>query len=219
MTEREPIPISELQHFAYCRRQWALIHVERQWRDNVRTIEGELMHQRAHDEKQTELRGDVLTMRGLRVFDDALGVSGVCDVVEFHRRAEGVPLPGYAGFWQPYPVEYKRGAPKEHDADELQLCCQAMCLEHMLLCEIPEGSLYYGETRRRQRVAFTPELRQRVREALAEMRAYDERGYTPRAKPTKGCQACSLKEICLPGLAKTPDVAAYLRDHMGEDAL
>lgn len=121
------------------------------------------MHARAHDETLLERRGDTLTARGLRVVSHALRVTGVCDVVEFHLDSGGISLPGQDGCWQPYPVEYKRGAPKSHDADELQLCGQAMCLEEMLLCEIPEGSLYYGETRRRQVVAFTPELRGRVR--------------------------------------------------------
>ena len=114
-------------------------------------------------------------------------------------------------------MEYKRGSPKPHDADELQLCAQAMCLEEMLLCTIPEGSLYYGENRRRTLVSFTPEMRERVSALLAEMRQYTDRGYTPRPKPTKGCNACSLKDVCLPKLQRTTSVAAYLRQHVKED--
>ena len=116
------------------------------------------------------------------------------------------------------PVEYKHGAPKEQDADALQLCGQAMCLEEMLLCEIPEGSLFYGETRRRERVKFTPELRGRVRELLNEMQGYMDRGYTPKAKMTKGCNACSLKERCLPKLSKNVPVDEYLRQAAREEA-
>lgn len=209
--------LSALQHFVFCRRQWALIHLEQQWQDNVRTVEGNLMHRRAHDEKQVERRGDLLIMRGLRVRSQRLDATGVCDVVEFHQDPGGVALPGYEGLWLPYPVEYKRGSPKSHDADELQLCAQAMCLEEMLLCPIPEGSLYYGETRRRTRVAFTPEMRQRVEALLAEMHQHTQRGHTPRPKPTKGCNACSLRDICLPRLHRTPAVAAYLRQHAKED--
>ena len=115
-------------------------------------------------------------------------------------------------------MEYKRGEPKENDADELQLCGQAMCLEEMLVCEIPEGSLYYGATRRRKRVAFTTELRERVKAMLEEMRRYAARGYTPSVRRTKGCNACSLKEICLPGLQKAPRVADYLKSAAREDA-
>ena len=156
VNEEEYLTLSGVQHYAFCPRQWALLFVEQQWQDNERTVDGSLMHARAHDETLLERRGDTLTARGLRVVSHALRVTGVCDVVEFHLDPGGISLPGQEGCWQPYPVEYKRGAPKSHDADELQLCGQAMCLEEMLLCEIPEGSLYYGETRRRQVVAFTP---------------------------------------------------------------
>lgn len=176
------------------------------------------MHRRAHDEKQVEKRDELLILRGLHVRSDRLQATGICDVVEFHQNTEGVSLPGYEGLWQPYPVEYKRGSPKPHDADELQLCAQAMCLEEMLLCAIPEGSLYYGENRRRTRVAFTAGMRERVELLLAEMRQYTERGYTPRPKPTKGCNACSLKDICLPKLQRTTSVSVYLRQHAKEDA-
>lgn len=215
--QTDAIMLSELQHFAYCRRQWALIHIEQQWQDNTRTVDGHLMHERAHDEKQVEKRGDTLIMRGLRVRSERLNAVGICDVVEFHQDEAGVPLKGYPGRWLPYPVEYKRGKPKPHDADELQLCAQAMCLEEMLLCEIPEGSLYYGETRRRQRVTLDAELRDRVEAMLTEMQQYIRRGYTPRAKPNKGCNACSMKELCLPELQRTLPVAEYLRQHMKEE--
>ena len=140
--EKEPLMISALQHFAFCRRQWALIHIEQIWKDNVRTVEGNLMHRRAHDEKQIEKRDNLIIMRGLRVHSERLGVNGICDVVEFRRSSEGISLPGYDELWLPYPVEYKRGKPKTHDADELQLCAQAMCLEEMLLCKVPESLNY-----------------------------------------------------------------------------
>ena len=217
MEDREKLTLSGLQHFAFCRRQWALIFIEQQWQENERTAAGSVMHQRAHDETQLERRGDTLIVRGLRVASERLNVTGVCDVVEFTQSPDGITLHGQAGKWIPYPVEYKRGAPKEHDADALQLCGQAMCLEEMLLCEIPEGSLFYGETRRRERVQFTPELRGRVRELLEEMQGYMERGYTPKAKMTKGCNACSLKEICLPKLSKSMPVDEYLQQAEKEE--
>lgn len=214
--EEEFLQLSGLQHFAFCRRQWALIHVENLWKENLRTTEGNLMHARAHDEQQRERRGDLLVVRGLTVFSHALGVSGKCDVTEFYQEAGGVPLRGESGCWRPYPVEYKRGRPKEHDADRLQLCAQAMCLEEMLCCTIGEGALFYGEPKRRTLVSFTEELRQTVRDDLEEMHRLYHRGYTPQVKPTKSCNACSLKEVCLPGLKRCGNVSEYLQKAMQE---
>ena len=217
VNEQDYLTLSGVQHYAFCPRQWALIFIEQQWADNERTVDGSLMHRRAHDENQIERRGDTLTVRGLRVISHRLQVMGVCDVVEFHLDPGGISLPGQTGLWRVYPVEYKRGSPKENDADALQLCGQAMCLEEMLLCKIPEGSLYYGETRRRQRVDFNAEMRNRVREMLSAMRDHMRRGYTPQPKQLKRCNACSLNEICLPKLRRTPKVGDYLRQ-AAEDA-
>ena len=212
----EPLMISGLQHFVFCRRQWALIHVEQLWKENARTVEGNLMHRRAHDEKQMEKRSGLITMRGLRVHSKRLNITGICDVVEFRQQENGVALAGYEGHWQPYPVEYKRGKPKTHDADELQLCAQAMCLEEMLLCTVAEGSLYYGEPRRRTRVEFSADMRSRVETLIEEMHQDMRRGYTPRPRQTKGCQACSLRDLCLPGLGRAPAVSDYIQQHMKE---
>lgn len=215
--EDEYLQLSGLQHFAFCRRQWALIHVEQLWRDNLRTVEGEILHERAHDETLRERSRDKITMRGLRIASSALGISGACDVVEFVRSRSGARLTGEDGLWQPYPVEYKRGSSKISDADRLQLCAQAMCLEEMLGCAVPDGALFYGETRRRERVALDEELRQQVRGMLAEMHAYYRRGYTPKVKTGKHCNACSLKELCLPVLCRTSSARAYIQNRIGED--
>lgn len=212
--EEDFLQLSGLQHFKFCRRQWALIHIENQWAENFRTTDGAILHQTAHNSDLTESRGDLLITRDMRVFSPTLGVSGACDVLEFHRGNTGVPLNGREGLWQPFPVEYKRGRPKEHNADALQICGQALCLEEMLCCEIPAGALYYGETRRRTEVLFTPELLQEVRSLLEEMHALYARGHTPKVKPSKSCNACSLKELCLPKLMKSRSVAAYLRQGM-----
>ena len=211
------LQLSGLQHFAFCRRQWALIHIEGQWAENYRTVDGEIMHERAHDGEISESRGDRIITRDMRVFSSKLGVSGACDVLEFRRSTEGIRLEGKEGLWQPYPIEYKRGRPKEYDADELQLCGQAMCLEEMLCCDIPKGALYYGETHRRSEVELTPELRDRVRSMLKEMHELYGRGYTPLVKPTKGCNACSLKELCLPKLMKKRSASEYIRRAMEGD--
>lgn len=215
--ESDYLQLSGLQHFAFCRRQWALIHIEQQWQENLRTVEGGILHERAHDETIREHSRDKITIRGLRIASASLGVSGECDVVEFLRRKTGARLAGEEGLWQPYPVEYKRGSSKPGDADRLQLCAQALCLEEMLGCAVPEGALYYGETRRRERVAFSEELRAEVSRLLAEMHELYHRGYTPKVKTGKHCNACSLKELCLPVLCRTSSARAYLQSRLGEE--
>lgn len=208
--------MSGIQHFAFCRRQWALIHLEQQWAENLRTTEGHLNHARCHDDSQTERRGDLLITRGMRVVSHRLRMTGSCDVVEFRASKEGITLQNVPGLWQPYPVEYKNGHSKETDADRLQLCAQAIALEEMLVCSIPEGALYYCETRRREVVPFTEELRHTAQQMAEEMNQYFARGYTPKVKPGKRCNACSLKELCLPVLCQKADVHAYLRSHLDE---
>lgn len=214
--EDDYLLISGIQHFRFCRRQWALIHIEDQWAENVRTVEGQALHRKAHDASARERRGDLLIVRGMRVASPRLGIGGACDVVEFRRDPKGVPLHGEEGLYLPFPIEYKHGAGRSDDADELQLCAQAMCLEEMLVCEIPEGALFHGETRRRQPVRFTPELRAEVEACIAQMRELWQRGHTPRVKPGKACNACSLKELCLPKLLRQRSVTAYLRERMEE---
>lgn len=214
--EEDFLQLSGLQHYRFCKRRWALIHIEHQWAENFRTIDGAVFHENAHDTGFQESRGDRFITRGVSVCSSELGVSGQCDVLEYHRGSTGIPLAGKDGLWQPYPVEYKRGSPREDTGDTLQLCGQAMCLESMLCCDIPEGAHYYGEVRRREKVAFTPELRNQVHQMLAEMHELYRRGYTPKVKPTKSCNACSMKDLCLPRLMKTRSVSAYLREAMEE---
>ncbi len=215
-SEDDYLMLSGLQHFLYCRRQWALIHVEQQWAENGRTTDGNLFHKKAHDDKQMEKRGDTLITRGLMIQSHTLGITGNCDVVEFHKKEDGIKLSHYDGRWQPYPVEYKNGEPKTHSADEAQLCAQAMCLEEMLLCKVEKGSLFYGKTRRRVEVEFTDELRDLVKNSLEEMHQYWSRGYTPKVKKQSGCNACSLVNLCMPVLSKTGTVESYLKDNLGE---
>ena len=214
--EEDFLQLSGLQHFRFCRRRWALIHIENQWAENFRTIDGAIMHENAHNTDYQESRGDLVIKRGVSVHSAELGVSGQCDVLEFRRGITGIPLAGKDGLWQPYPVEYKRGRPREDTGDALQLCGQAICLETMLCCEIPEGALYYGEIRKRERIVFTPELRQQVKSLLQEMHDLYRKGYTPKVKPTKACNACSLKDLCLPKLMKNRSVTAYLKSAMEE---
>ncbi len=215
-SEEDYLLLSGIQHFKFCRRQWALIHIEQQWADNYRTVDGTLMHERAHDTGLKESRGDLFITRGMNFFSSALGVSGQCDVLEFRRSADGIELKDRDGLWQPYPVEYKRGMYNERTGDTLQLCGQAMCLEEMLACDIPRGALFYGETRRRVEVEFDRALRDEVRDVLSEMHDLYRKRYTPKVKPTKACASCSMKEICLPKLMKSTTVATYINKAMEE---
>ena len=215
--EEDYLMLSGIQHFAFCRRQWALIHVEQQWQENVRTVEGELLHKRAHDTYSSEKRNDVVISRGLPVHSREMGVSGVCDIVEFRRAEEGITLHGHRGTFQVYPVEYKRGKPKDTQIDILQLTAQAMCLEEMLSGTIAEGAVFYGEIKRRERIEFTDELKEQVRTMFSEMHQYFDRKYTPKVKWSKSCNACSLKDICLPKLGKAASVKEYIKSAIGED--
>jgi CRISPR-associated exonuclease Cas4 len=211
--ETDFLQLSGIQHFCFCRRQWALINIEQQWQDNLRTIEGEILHEKAHA-GSVEKRFDILTARSVPVFSRSLGIHGVCDVVEFYRSPEGVSIYSHEGLWLPVPVEYKRGKVKEGLEDILQLCAQAMCLEEMLICSIPTGYLYYGEPRKRQLVTLDEPLRNEVKDMFLEMHEMYRRRYTPKVKPTTKCKACSLRDICLPGLNKTIPVHEYLERNL-----
>lgn len=216
-TEDEYLMLSGIQHFIFCRRQWALIHIEQQWEENYRTVDGDIMHRRVHNEALREKRGDLIIARGMSVSSPYLGISGQCDMVEFYRCEAGIELPGEQGEFFVTPVEYKRGSPKVDESDKMQLAAQAMCLEDMLCCEVTEGYLYYGETRHRQKVKIDEELRKRTKDALAEMHALFERGYTPKAKRTKTCNACSLKNICLPMMHGKKKASDYIRRCLEEE--
>ena len=214
--EADFLALAGIQHFSFCRRQWALIHIEQQWQENVRTVEGGFLHERAH-EGYAEKRGDIIAARGMPVFSTSLGVRGVCDVVEFHRNPEGVPLFAREGRYLPIPIEYKRGKPKQGEEDALQLCAQALCLEEMLACAIPEGFLFYGETRRRLPVRFDGALRDEVRGAFAEMHELFRRRHTPKVKPAARCRACSLYDLCMPKLCKSLSVSDYIARKLEEE--
>lgn len=212
-SEDDYLMLSGLQHFIYCRRQWALIHVEKQWQENFQTVSGEIFHERTHNSAIHEVRKDTIITRGMKVESKIMGLSGNCDVVEFHLDKDGVNIRGLGKDQEKYrlvPIEYKRGKPKEHEADMIQLCAQAMCLEEMLVCDIPYGYLYYGETKRRTEVEFTDLLREKVRSCAKEMHQYYKRGYTPKVRVHKGCGSCSLKDICLPKLNKNLSVEQYM---------
>jgi len=210
--EKDFLMLSGIQHFAFCRRQWALIHIEQLWEDNLRTTEGNIIHDNCHDSYFSESRGEVIIARGVPIFSKTMGVSGECDVVEYRKDPNGIELVGKKGKFTVYPVEYKRGEPKDTDIDILQLTAQAICLSEMLLCEINEGAIYYASIKKRQRVTFTDDLKNKVRALFSEMHRYIKSGHIPNVKATKQCNACSLKNLCMPKLMSKDNVTKYIRD-------
>ena len=214
--EEEYLMLSEIQHYVFCPRQWGLIHLEQHWQENVLTVEGNALHERAHDENIKEKRGNKIIVRGMRVASPRIGISGACDVVEFHADPTGVCIPSYQGSYRVVPIEYKRGRPKEGAEDVLQLTLQALCLEDMLVTDIPFGYLYYGEIRRRVKVTFSDELKARIPVLVQEMRQYIRSGHTPRVKRRKGCKNCSLNNICMPKLNRLESAKHYLERRLAE---
>ena len=214
--EEEWLMLSGIQHFAFCKRQWALIHIEGQWQENYLTTEGEIIHEKVHNEDIKEKRGNMIICRGMRIFSHKLGVSGTADAIEFHKNENGACLAGYDGLWQPIPIEYKRGKPKIDHSDILQVAAQAICLEEMFCIDIDKAYLFYDEIHRREEVDITAELRQELEETFQEMHEYFKRGHTPKVKITKACKSCSLKDICLPKLTKKRSVATYYKSFMEE---
>jgi CRISPR-associated exonuclease Cas4 len=222
----DPLPISALQHLIFCERQCALIHVEGLWAENRLTVEGRLLHRRAHAEDQgprgggrAESRPGVRIVRGLPLLSERLGLTGKADIVEFHEhpapdgRGSGAGAPArYPPV--PFPIEYKRGRPKRHDADLVQLCAQALCLEEMLALPpggVPAGALFYGRTRRRLHVRFDADLRARTVAACTRLHELVASGRTPRARREKKCDRCSLLNLCLPdATAPARSAARYL---------
>ena len=201
------IPISALPHYVFCPRRCALIHVEQIWEENLFTAEGRLLHDKA-DSGKVEVRGDVKTVFGLPLRSLALGLAGKADVVEFHRRA---------GVWHPFPVEYKRGKAKTHNADAVQLCAQALCLEEMLGLPVPEGALFYGKTRRRLAVSLDAPLRELTANIAKNVHALLQSGTSPPPVADARCSACSLAQQCLPRpLARQGAAGLYLESLRGD---
>lgn len=203
-TDGDLLPISALQHLLFCERQCALIHVERLWAENRLTVEGRLLHGRVHEEDD-RTRAGVRVAHGLQLVSQRLGLYGVADVVEFSDA-------GVA-----FPIEHKRGRPKSHDADVVQLCAQASCLEEMTTQPVPEGALFYGRTRRRLRVVFDDTLRRRTERAATRLHELIRTAVTPLARREPKCDRCSLLNLCLPDAISTRrTVARYFGSGIAE---
>ncbi len=183
--ESDYIMLSALQHYLYCPRQYALIHIEQQWAENKYTAEGKVLHERA-DSGEKMRQGGIRSVRTLPICSQRLGLSGQADVVEFHD--DGTV----------FPVEYKRGKPKENRCDEVQLCAQALCLEEMLEVSIQGGALFYGQKMRRQVVEFDGPLRALTEDTVSRVHDLLDSRMTPKAEYSKKCDQCSLFATCLP---------------------
>lgn len=218
------LTLAALSDVVFCERRAALHVVERLWQDNLFTAEGTVAHERVHSLTKTEVRGDLRISRGLLIRSLQLGLSGKADVIEFHRvkdvldtpmrddRVSVTRLPGVAGWWRPYPVEYKRGQLRSNRSFEVQLCAQAMCLEEMLGVAISQGAIFFGQTARRLEIEFDSELRTDTKTAAARLHEIVRTGTTPRAKYENKCKKCSLLDVCIPQITgRRSSVSSYVR--------
>lgn len=215
-TEDDFLMISGIQHFRFCQRQWALIHIEQAWQDNLLTFDGRILHTKADQPEIREKRNDKLIVRSLPVHSRELGLTGICDVVEFTEATDGVSIFGSHKKYLPQPIEYKHGHKKYDLSDTLQLLAQAVCLEEMLGCQITSGGVFYQKTRRREVIEFTANLREQLKKTTRLMHQYWTKRYTPRVKTGAWCKSCSLADICLPELLSKQTVQSYLRRRLDE---
>lgn len=207
-SDEELLPLSALQHYIFCKRQCALIHIEQVWVENAHTAEGRAMHDRVHDEGHATVAG-VCLERGLALVSRSLGISGKSDIVEFRAGSGGVFIP--------FPVEYKRGRPKQDESDTVQLCAQAICLEEMLNVPVPCGSIFYGKTRHRHDFELTPQLRKTTEDTALGLHLLIAAGITPKAEYSPKCKSCSLIDICLPkSLSCDTKTETYLREAIAD---
>lgn len=212
--EEDYLMLSGIQHFQFCKRQWALIHIEQQWEENVKTIEGQFIHEKADKPFVREKRGDKLIVRAMHIRSHELKTSGICDVVEFCKDPYGVKIVGEEELYIPVPIEYKRGKPKSGQEDVVQLVAQVICLEEMLACSIPKAFIFYDEIKRREEVTITEELKKQVKIIFREMHHYYKHQHTPKVKTGKHCQSCSLENICMTTLNDSLPVRRYMEGYM-----
>ena len=210
--EDEFLMLSGIQHFQFCKRQWALIHIAQEWAENEATAHGQVLHQKADNPYIKEKRKDMISSRAMHVSSRTLGLYGILDIVEFHKDENGVTLKGKRGTWLPTIVEYKRGKPKKDERDIVQLVAQTMCLEETLHCKIDKGYLYYHSVNKKVAIEISEELRQRVIQLSREMHDLYRQATIPKAECFKNCQLCSLVDICLPRLSKkSRNVSNYIQ--------
>nr|SFZ88600.1 CRISPR-associated RecB family exonuclease Cas4 [Loigolactobacillus rennini] len=215
-SEADFLMISGIQHFRFCQRQWSLIHIEQAWQDNLLTFDGQLLHTKADQPEIREKRKGKLLVRALPIHSRELGLTGICDVVEFIETPSGIKLFGSSKHYQPRPIEYKHGHKKYNLSDSLQLLAEAVCLEEMLGCHIESGAIFYQQTRHREIVSFTADLRHQLKKTVMKMHQYWTKRFTPKVKTGAWCRSCSLKDFCLPELLSKQSVKQYLQRRLDE---
>ncbi len=209
--------LSGIQHFVFCPRQWALIHMEQQWADNRLTAEGTAMHDHVDDPFYRQKCGDYICLRSVQLASYRLGLYGLSDVVELHpakSATDYIEHPSYPGHWTPFPVEYKHGKPKPDERDKVQLMAQAICLEEQYNITIGAGALFYGETKHRETIVFDSTLREQTYSAAQGMHDIYKSTMLPKANNQKHCNNCSLVDICMPSLSQKKSVKEYLKDNL-----
>lgn len=219
-TEEDMLMLSGIQHYMFCPRQWALIHIEQQWNENRLTTEGHLLHANVDNPEYRQKNGEVITLRSVNIASQKLGLYGITDAIELlpiREGEKGIQHKSYPGEWKVYPIEYKRGKPKVNAVDKVQLAAQAMCLEEMYDIRIDEGALYYGETRHREVVTIDEELRRLVGDCAEEMHKLFQYRIIPKPKEGKYCRNCSLFDICMPKTYKSLNVDKYLQKYLYEE--
>lgn len=212
--EDDMLMLSGIQHYRFCPRQWALIHIEQQWNDNSLTIEGQIMHKHVDDPFYRQKCGDLVTLRAVNIASRELGLYGISDAIELLPSIaieNTIVHPKYPGRWIPVVVEYKRGRPKDNQEDEVQLAAQVMCVEEMYNIKLSYGIFYYGELHHRVKVNITNQLRTLVKQCASEMHDIFKRMRIPKSEYGQHCEKCSIKEICLPKIDRnSTTVANYL---------
>ena len=212
--------LSGIQHFRFCPRQWALIHIDQQWEDNVLTMEGHIQHKRVDDPFYRQKCGDYISLRSVSIASHELGLYGVSDVIELHPtegESNSIKHPKYPGLWLPYPVEYKHGRPKRNEVDAVQLAAQTMCIEEQYGISISYGAFFYAEIRQRVEIEIGEELREIVKECAKRMHEVFSSGCIPSAMQGKHCKKCSLSDVCLPHMSECTKVSYYLNTYLYEE--
>ncbi len=212
--------LSGIQHFVFCPRQWALIHIEQQWSDNHLTTEGNILHSNVDNPHYRQKNGEHITLRSLHIASKELGLYGIADAVELipaEDEINSITHQRYNGRWLPIPVEYKRGHSKISHCDRVQLTAQVIALEDMYGVEIDHGAIFYWENRRREVVPITQELRVLTQKMADEMHQIFSSGRVPSGEYKPCCKSCSLQDVCMPQLSKVKRVTTYLKRDLYEE--
>lgn len=214
--EENLIQISGIQHFLYCKRQWALFYIENLWEDNHLTIDGDKVHEKVHNTNIKETRKNKIIERGTYISSEKYKLTGQCDVIEYHKDINGINITNKEDKWKIIPIEYKHGNGESVDIDKYQLIAQILCLEEMFQTNIEYGYLYYKAANKKIKIENTNEIKSAVIKIIEEINDYTRKQYTPKVKKSKKCNNCSLYEKCNPKICSSKNVRKYLEEIIKE---